>query len=165
MKKEILFKWLLVVLIIFAAITYIGCEQKNDKADHPDNSKVTADTTLTVNNIEEPKDTVVETKITFPDMLGTWSGIFDGRSSTLKITEQSDSSFAGKITINYRQVTNQEIKGILNPRTGEITMTDQLKSRYQGKYKGELSTNNNNFSGTFTMDNDNTKYSFNLNKK
>jgi hypothetical protein len=165
MKKDIMFKWILVVLIIFAAITYIGCEQKNDKADHPDNSKVTADTTLTDNKSEEPKDTLVEAKIIIPDMLGTWSGIFDSRSCTLKITEQTDSSFAGKITINYRQVTNQEIKGILNPRTGEINMTDQLKSRYQGKYKGDLSTNNNNFSGTFTMDNDNTKYSFNLNKK
>ncbi len=165
MKKEMMFKWLLVVLIIFASITYFGCEQKNDKAEHPQNDKVTADTTSTAVKSEEPKDTVVVTKITIPDLKGTWSGIFDGRSSTLKITEQIDSSFSGKITINYRQVTNQEVKGILNTRTGEITMSDQLKSRYQGKYKGVLSTNNNNFSGTFTMDNDGTKYSFNLNKK
>lgn len=165
MKNDIMFKWTIVVLIIFVAISYIGCEQKNDRAEQPDNAKVTADTTTTVVKSEEPKDTVVEAKIIFPDMLGTWSGTFDSRSSTLKITEQADSSFTGKITINYRQVTNQEIKGILNPRTGEITMTDQLHSRYQGKYKGVLSTNNNNFSGTFTMDNDGTKYSFNLNKK
>ena len=165
MKKEIMFKWLLVVLIIFAAISYIGCEQKNDKAEHPQNDKVTADTTSTAVKSEELKDTVVVEKIIIPDMIGTWSGIFDGRSSTLKITEQIDSSFSGKITINYRQVTNQEVKGILNARTGEITMSDQLKSRYQGKYKGVLSTNNNNISGTFTMDNDGTKYSFNLNKK
>ena len=165
MKKEIMFKWLLAVLIIFAAITYFGCEQKNDKAEHPQNDKVTADTTSIAVKSEEPKDTVVVEKIIIPDMIGTWSGIFDGRSSTLKITEQIDSSFSGKITINYRQVTNQEVKGILNTRTGEITMSDQLKSRYQGKYKGVLSTNNNNFSGTFTMDNDGTKYSFNLNKK
>ena len=165
MKKEIMFKWLFVVLIIFAAITYFGCEQKNDKAEHPQNDKVTADTTSTAVKSEEPKDTVVVTKITIPDLKGTWVGIFDGRSSTLKITEQIDSSFSGKITINYRQVTNQEVKGILNTRTGEITMSDQLHSRYQGKYEGELSTNNNNFSGTFTMDNDGTKYSFDLNKK
>jgi len=165
MEKEIMFKWLIVVLIVFGATAYLGCEQKNERAEQPDNAKVTADTTTTVVKSEEPKDTVVEAKIVFPDMLGTWSGTFDGRSSTIKITEQADSSFAGKITINYRQVTNQEVKGILNPRTGEITMTDQVHSRYQGKYKGVLSTNNNNFSGTFTMDNDGTKYSFNLNKK
>lgn len=164
MKKEIIFKWALVVLIIFAAITYIGCEQKNDQAEQPQNDKVTPDTTYMIVKSEEPKDTVVEEKIIIPDMKGTWSGVFDGRSSTLKITEQIDSSFSGKITINYRQVTNQEVKGILNTRTGEITMSDQLHSRYQGKYKGVLSINNNNFSGTFTMDNDGTKYSFNLNK-
>ena len=70
MKKEIMFKWLLVVLIIFAAISYIGCEQKNDKADHPQNDKVTADTTTTAVKSEEPKDTVVVEKIIIPDMIG-----------------------------------------------------------------------------------------------
>jgi len=163
MNKNIL-KWSLAVFIVFTTITYIGCEQKNDSAEQAENAKVTADTTTAV-NIEEPKDTVVVVKIIIPDLKGTWSGIFDDRLSTLKITEQIDSSFSGKITINYRQVTNQEVKGILDPRTGVITMTDQLHSRYQGKYKGELSTDNKNFSGTFTMDNDGTKYSFNLNKK
>ena len=163
MKNEILLKWLFAVLIIFAAITYLGCEQKNDKADHPENDKVTADNTT--NSQDEPNDAKVETKIIIPDLKGTWSGTFDGRSSVLNILEQTDSSFSGKITINYRTVTNQEVKGTLNPTTLEITMADQLHSRYQGKYKGELSSNNQNFTGTFTMDNDGTKYSFNLKKK
>jgi hypothetical protein len=113
---------------------------------------------------EEPKDDVVETKVVIPDLKGSWKGTFDGRTSVLNITEQTDSNFSGKITINYRTVTNQEVKGTLNPTTNEFTMTDQLHSRYQGKYKGELSTDNKKFSGTFTMDNDGTKYSFNLNK-
>lgn len=165
MKKEIILKRMLVVLIIFAAVVYIGCEQKNDRAEHPDNDRVTADIDTTKGFQEESKDTIIVAKIIIPDLKGTWNGIFDGRSSSLNITEQIDSSFSGKITINYRQVTNQEVKGILNTRTGEITMSDQLHSRYQGKYKGLLSTNNSNFSGTFTMDNDGTKYSFNLNKK
>lgn len=165
MKKEIMLKRMLVVLIIFTALTYLGCEQKNDRAEQPENSKVTADTTSKNKNRADPIDTIVVAKIIIPDLKGTWSGVFDGRSSTLNITEQIDSSFSGKITINYRQVTNQEVKGVLNTRTGEITMSDQLHSRYQGKYKGVLSTNSNNFSGTFTMDNDGTKYSFNLNKK
>ncbi|MBK6914929.1 MAG: hypothetical protein IPH11_15200 [Ignavibacteriales bacterium] len=163
MKKEITLKRMLVVLIIFAAVTYLGCEQKNDKADHPDNEITMTDNPKS--NQEEPKNEVVETKVVIPDLKGSWSGTFDGRTSVLNITEQTDSSFSGKITINYRTVTNQEIKGTLNPKTNEFTMTDQLHSRYQGKYKGVLSTNNNNFTGTFTMDNDGTKYSFNLNKK
>lgn len=130
MKKEIMIKRMLVVLIIFAAVTYLGCEQKNDKAEHPDNDKVTSNTTSTNKNSADTIDTIVVAKIIIPDLKGTWSGIFDGRSSTLNITEQIDSSFSGKITINYRQVTNQEVKGILNTRTGEITMSDQLHSRY-----------------------------------
>ncbi len=163
MKKRILLKWMLVVLVIFAAITYIGCDKKNDKAEHPQNDKVTADNT-TINQ-DEPKDTIVVVKITIPDLKGKWTGMFDKRSTVLDILEQTDSSFSGKISISYRTAINQEVKGTFSPSTRIVTMTDQLHSRYQGKYKGELSTNNNNFSGTFTMDNDGTKYSFNLNKK
>jgi hypothetical protein len=162
-KKEILIKWLSVVILIISTITYLGCEQKNEKADQPENDKGMSDTTSS--SQDEPNDATVETKITFPDLKGTWTGTFDGRSSVLNILEQTDSNFSGKITINYRQVTNQEVKGTLNPTTYEFTMTDQLHSRYQGKYKGELSSNNQNFSGTFTLDNDGTKYSFNLKKK
>jgi len=40
-----------------------------------------------------------------------------------------------------------------------------LHSRFQGKYSGSLSKEADNFSGTFTLDNDGSKYSFNLNKK
>jgi len=46
-----------------------------------------------------------------------------------------------------------------------MSMTDQLHSRFQGKYSGSLSKEADNFSGTFTMDHDGSKYSFNLNKK
>lgn len=164
MNKNI-FKWSLAVLIVFTTMTYIGCEQKNDRAEQPENAKVTADTTSKAVKSEEPKDTIVIAKITIPDLKGTWSGIFDGRSSTLKITEQIDSSFSGKITTNYRQALNQEVKGTLKTATREITMTDQLHSRNQGKYRGKLSADNKIFSGTFTMDRDGSKYSFNLDKK
>ncbi|MGE5845793.1 MAG: hypothetical protein ACM34O_03645, partial [Ignavibacteria bacterium] len=87
------------------------------------------------------------------------------RSTVLTITEQTDSSFAGKISINYREAINQEVKGTLSPATKKISMIDQLHSRYQGKYNGNLSEDNKNFSGTFTMDLDGSKFSFNLNKK
>ena len=165
MKENILFKWFFIVLIIFAAVTYIGCEKKTDGAEEPTKDIVTADTNSTKSYQEEPKDTIVEIKITIPDLKGKWGGIFDGRSSVLNITEQTDSSFSGKITTNYRQALNQEVKGTLKTATREITMTDQLHSRSQGKYKGKLSADNKVFSGTFTMDRDGSKYSFNLEKK
>jgi hypothetical protein len=83
----------------------------------------------------------------------------------LNITEQTDSSFSGKISISYRQQINQEVKGSFSPTTMIISMADQLHSRYRGKYNGKLSDDADNFSGTFTMDLDGKKYSFNLNKK
>ena len=165
MKENILFKWFFIVLIIFSTIAYIGCEKKMDRAEEPRQDKVTADTNSTTSYQEEPKDTIVEIKIIIPDLKGKWSGTFDKRSTVLNITEQTDSSFSGKITISYRQVLNQEVKGSFSPTTEKMTMTDQLHSRYQGKYNGSLSKNADNFSGTFTMDHDGSKYSFNLNKK
>ena len=106
-----------------------------------------------------------EAKVTIPEIMGTWTGTFDKRATTLKITEQTDSSFTGKITINYREVINQEVKGTIHPLSKEITMTDQLHSRYRGKYKGTLSEDGKTYSGTFTMDLDGKQFSFNLIKK
>ena len=165
MKNDILLKWFFIVLIITAAVSYIGCEKKYERAEHPNNDKVTADVDTTKDFQDEPEDTIVVAKIIIPELKGKWSGTFDKRSTVLNITEQTDSSFLGKITISYRQVLNQEVKGLLSPTTSKMTMTDQLHSRYQGKYSGSLSKNADNFSGTFTMDHDGTKYSFNLTKK
>lgn len=165
MEKNNFVKWFFIVLIIFAAVTFIGCDKKTERAEHPDNDKVSADNDTTKDVQEEPQDTIVVAKIVIPDLKGKWSGTFDKRSTVLNITEQTDSSFSGKITINYRQVLNQEVKGSFSPTAETMTMTDQLNSRYQGKYSGSLSKNADNFSGTFTMDHDGSKYSFNLNKK
>ncbi|HCY75145.1 MAG: hypothetical protein IH620_08080 [Ignavibacterium sp.] len=164
MNKNKLLKWSLAVIFGFTTLTYIGCEQKNEKAEQPQNDKVTADNTT--GNQEVPKDTVVTVKkIIIPDLKGKWSGVFDGRSSVLNITEQTDSNFSGKITTNYRQVMNQDIKGTLTPSKMEITMTDQLQSRSQGKYSAVLSSDLQMISGTFTLDRDGSKYTFNLKKK
>ena len=165
MKENMLLKGFFIILIIFSTVAYIGCEKKMDRAEQPTQDKVTADTNATTSYQEEPKDTIVEIKITIPDLKGKWGGTFDGRSSVLNITDQTDSSFSGKITTNYRQALNQEVRGTLKTATKEITMTDQLHSRNQGKYKGKLSADNKIFSGTFIMDRDGSKYSFNLEKK
>ena len=83
----------------------------------------------------------------------------------LSITEQTDSSFSGKISISYREAINQDVKGSFSPYTMNMKMKDQLHSRFRGKYNGKLSKNADNYSGTFTMDLDESKFSFNLNKK
>lgn len=144
MNKNNLSNWVFTLLLILTVGTYFGCEKKTEENSNKDNPKVETET---------------------PDITGKWSGIFDGKTIVLDITEQTDSSFSGKINISYRQAINQEVKGTFSPSTLKMTMTDQLQSRFKGEYNGSLSKEADNFSGTFTLNNDGSKYSFNLSKK
>ena len=141
MKKNNLSNRVFTLLLILTVVTYFGCEKKTEENSDKDKSKTVAQ-----------------------DITGKWTGIFDGKTAVLDITEQTDSSFSGKINISYRQAINQEVKGSFSPATLKMTMTDQLHSRFQGVYSGSLSKDVDNFSGTFTLNNDGSKYSFNLNK-
>jgi len=141
MKKNTLSNWVFTLLLILTVAAFFGCEKKTEENGNKDNPKV-------------------ET----PDITGKWTGIFDGKSTVLDITEQTDSSFSGKVNISYRQAINQEVKGTFSPTTLKMSMTDQLHSRFQGIYSGSLSKDSENFSGTFALNNDGSKYSFNLNK-
>lgn len=141
MKKITSYNMIFTVLLILSVASYFGCEQKTEGNGSEDNPKI-------------------ET----PDITGKWTGIFDGKTTVLNITEQTDSTFSGKINISYRQAINQEVKGSFSPSTLKMTMTDQLHSRFQGEYTGKLSTDAENFSGTFALNLDGSKYSFNLNK-
>jgi len=167
MSKDISFKGIFAVLVMITSVVYFGCEKKTDQSEEPkDNSDtevIISDTTSDDLNTEvkEPNE---ETKITIPDIRGTWTGKFDGKSTTLEITEQTDSSFLGKISINYKQTLNQNVKGNFSPTTLKITMIDQLHSKYMGKYNGKFGENYNSFSGTFTKNRDGSQYTFNLKK-
>jgi hypothetical protein len=141
MKKTNLFSWVFTLLLILTAVTYFGCEKKTDENGDKDKAKLVTQ-----------------------DITGKWTGVFDGKNAVLDITEQTDSTFSGRINISYRQAINQEVKGSFSPATLKMTMTDQLHSRFQGEYTGSLSTNAENFSGTFALNLDGSKYSFNLNK-
>ena len=143
MKKNILSNWVFTLLLILTVAAYFGCEKKTDENGNKDKTK---------------------TELKTPDLTGKWSGVFDGKNAVLDITEQTDSSFSGKINISYRQAINQDVKGTFSPTTLKMSMTDQLHSRFQGIYSGSLSKDSENFSGTFALNNDGSKYSFNLNK-
>jgi len=166
MRKHTMFKQLLIAITLLAVISFFGCEKKTDEMqDKVKNEDVSVDTTFSIGqpDIEEPE--AEQEMIVIPDVKGKWTGTFDKRSTVLNITEQTDSSFSGKISISYREAINQEIKGTISPTTMKMTMKDQLHSRYRGKYSGKLSEDGENFSGTFIMDLDGSKLSFNLNKK
>ena len=167
MSKNISFKGVFAVLVLITTVVYFGCEKKTDQSEEPtdnaDTEVITSDTTS--GDATTENETVEDVKITIPDIRGTWTGTFDQRSTVLNITEQTDSSFSGKISISYRQVINQEVKGSFSLATMNMEMKDQLHSRFQGKYNGKLSKDADNYSGTFIMDLDGSKFSFNLNKK
>jgi FlaG/FlaF family flagellin (archaellin) len=154
------------VLVMLTAVVYFGCEKKTDQSEEPtdngDTEVITTDTTSGDDTIE--KEPLEETKITIPDIRGPWTGKFDGKSTTLEITEQTDSSFFGKISINYKQTLNQNVKGNFSPTALKITMIDQLHSKFMGKYNGKFGENYNSFSGTFTKNRDGSQYTFNLKK-
>jgi hypothetical protein len=155
------------VLVMLTSVVYFGCEKKTDTSEEPidngDTEVITTDTT-SGDSTEELKDPVEENEIVIPDLKGTWTGKFDGKSTTLEITEQTDSSFFGKISINYKQTLNQNVKGNFSPTALKITMIDQLHSKFMGKYNGKFGENYNSFSGTFTKNRDGSQYTFNLKK-
>jgi hypothetical protein len=166
MLKNKSFNWFITAMMVLATITFIGCEKKAEDSrqtqEEVKSETISPDSTSSVATEGEPGN---ENTIQIPDLKGTWVGTFDKRTTTLTITEQTDSSFSGKISIKYRETINQDVKGTFRPATQNVSMVDQIHSKYMGKYNGKLSDDGKNLSGTFTMNRDGTKSSFNLNKK
>lgn len=161
----------LFIISMFALVIIVACDKAKETAEDAA-EKVAEKTEEVVSQAAEEigetakeavKKVTDEVKNNF--LVGTWSGKFDGRKTVLTITNQDGNDFNGKITINYRDVIKQEVKGVLDPLTNTITMQDQLHSRYSGSYKGKLSNDNIVYSGVFTMKVDGKKFNFNLKKK
>lgn len=161
------FQSLLFSFALLALLVLTSCEQKKPEEVSvlKDTVQVKADKAVPADTLLKDTTTVKEPEVVIPDLKGKWTGTFDQRATTLRITEQDGNSFKGAITINYREVINQQVSGTLNEETMEITMKDLLHSRYAGTYKGKLSEDMKKFSGTFTQNVDKTKFSFNLKKQ
>jgi hypothetical protein len=150
-----------------ALLVLTSCEQKKPEevSISKDTLQVKAEEAVPVDTLSKDAATVKEQEVMIPDLKGKWTGTFDKRATTLRITEQEGKSFKGAITINYREVINQQVSGTVNEETMEISMKDLLHSRYAGTYKGKLSEDVKKFSGSFTQNVDKTKFSFNLTKQ
>lgn len=157
-------------MLISATFIITGCQKKQEQPQQQEqsqnNQQAPADTA------KAPADTQSKTqaqpeaqKAQTADLKGTWKGKFDQRATTLKITEMDGNNFKGTITINYREVINQQVSGTIDPATKKVTMKDLLHSRFAGKYSGKVSDDMNSLSGTFTMNLDGSKFQFNLAKK
>lgn len=149
------------VLTVFTFSFFIGCEKKEAPKETTETVKTPVETTPQP-AAEQPK---VEEKKVILDLKGTYSGTLDSRATTLKITEQTDTTFTGSITINYREVINQKISGKLDQEKMTATMKDVLHSRFAGTYSAKISEDGKKLSGTFTQNVEKTKYSFSLTKK
>lgn len=158
------FNSILISVTALAVLFAAGCEKKTETTPE---EKMTTNQKPVVETPVEKVDSVKpeKPKVVIPDMVGTWTGVFDSRACTLEITKQDSTTFSGSITINYREVVKQSVSGSINIKKMTVSMQDLLHSRYKGTYFGKLSTDMKNYSGTFTLIVDKKKLSFNLNKK
>ena len=152
------------LLTVLTFLFVIGCEKKTET-----NPEEKVESTIEKPVVETPVEKVdsvkpEEPKIVIPDMLGAWSGTFDSRACTLKITKQDSTTFSGSITVNYHRVLNQNISGSVSSEKLIVSMKDLIHSRYMGLYSGKLSEDMKSFSGTFTKTVDKTNVNFNLKK-
>jgi hypothetical protein len=148
------------VFLIACVLFIVGCQNQEQKTVQQ--SPLVADTSAKVN---QAVDTTKKITNEIADIKGKYSGTFDSRATMLNINGQDGYKFKGSIIINYREVTKQQVAGEFDPKTLKFTMADQLHSRYQGKYNGKFSEDKTKMSGTFTMNLDGTKASFNFTKK
>jgi PBP1b-binding outer membrane lipoprotein LpoB len=149
-KKSIITSVILVICVLFIT----GCQKKEEKPVQQ--APIVTDTNSAVPKIAAQP---------IVDIKGKYTGTFDSRATTLNIKEQDSTRFKGSITINYRDVINQQISGKFDPKTLSFSMVDQLHSRFQGKYAGKFSEDRSKMSGTFTMNLDGSKFNFNFTKK
>jgi Na+/phosphate symporter len=160
------FTMFIIAISYLSVLIFTGCT-KTDERDA--DTQLQPDTTRQVKTVPQIDSAVVTAKDTIKDTLmditGRWAGTFDKRATTLQITSQDSLNFSGNITINYREVINQQVKGSFNPEAKTFNMKDQLHSRYQGRYNGKLSGDGKKMSGTFTMDLDGKQYPFSFSEK
>ncbi len=159
---SLLFSYALLALLVLTS-----CEQKKpEEVSIPkDTLQVKAEEAVPADILLKDTTTIKKPEVVIPDLKGKWTGTFDQRATTLRITEQDGNSFKGAITINYREVINQQVSGTINEKTMDVSMKDLLHSRYAGSYKGKLSEDMIKLSGTFTQNVEKTKFNFSLKKQ
>ncbi|MGE5429918.1 MAG: hypothetical protein ACM3QX_02525 [Syntrophomonadaceae bacterium] len=172
MQKKYSLKWftksITLSTLLFSLMISTGCGKKQEQQQQaPQQTTAQQGDTTKMADTTKKADTTAKTtqKAEVPDLKGTYSGIFDQRPTTLKISEQNGNDFKGSITIHYREVINQQVSGKFDPATKKFTMSDLLHSRFKGKYAGKVSDDMKKLSGTFTMILDGSKFNFNLAKK
>ncbi|NCQ17383.1 MAG: hypothetical protein COZ80_01515 [Ignavibacteria bacterium CG_4_8_14_3_um_filter_37_9] len=157
-KKNNPYSGLVLILTVLTFSFFAGC----GKQEAPKQEEQAAETVKTaVDTTPQP----VEEKKAVLDLKGTYTGTLDSRATTLKITDQTDSTFSGSITINYREIRKQTVSGKFSPEKLTLSMNDTQHNRYAGTYSAKLSADGKKISGTFTEKVDKSSSKFTLTKK
>ncbi len=167
---RLFFNKTLTITGVFLMLFVFGCQQQKSEKPSDNNTQETPQQTEPKVNNDTVKSTqpVIEEqqpKVESIDLTGKWTGILDSRATVLQITKQTGNEFSGKITISYKKPLHQEVTGKFDPDKLTFTMTDQLHSKFMGKYSGSLSADKSEMKGTFTVNYTKKNYSFKLNKK
>ena len=163
---NILMKQFIIVIIFSTTLVFLGCEKKTETPEVKQDSTIQTDPMEVEETMVDTTTPVVEIPVVqIPDLVGKWTGKFDGRVTTLNITEQDGLTYKGSITINYRDVINQQISGKINLEKKTFTMNDLLHHRFAGSYSGKISDDLNTLAGTFIQKVDKRQAQFNLRRK
>lgn len=111
---------------------------------------------------KQAKKKEIRRSTNIPNVIGTYTGTFDKQPTTLQITEQNGSEFNGKITINYSNVINKDVKGKIDKSAGKFTMVDLQQRGIKGKYRGSFDFDKGVINGTFIKDSDGSRWNFSL---
>jgi len=101
-KKNNPYSGLVLILTVLTFSFFAGC----GKQEAPKQEEQAAETVKTA--VDTTPEPVAEKKAVL-DLKGTYTGTLDSRATTLKITDQTDSTFSGSITINYREIRKQTV--------------------------------------------------------
>ena len=102
----------------------------------------------------------------YTELLGGWTGTFDGRKSTLKITNiDTQGNIDAVVSVKYNNQIEEEVFGIV--KDGVIQFNDKISNnRLDGVYGGILTTMNGTYilSGTYSNKKSGKKVEFKFTK-
>lgn len=149
-------------VLLLMGIMFSACNDSKDEEVRLDEENAAE----RIDNVNQSDSLSADTTAAMENQIqGTWTGTFDGRNSTLDISEQNENEFTGKISTAYKNQLVKRISGQFNKEDNTFTMRDTERGKFAGTYSGKLSDNMTKMEGTFTLKTDNSKYRFTFTKK